>query len=336
MKIFDCIYGASGSGKSEACARVIEQLYKTTGQTARVVLGDGSTSTYDYLQDAGVAALCEFTAMDWPQDVIMKLTDGWWPNAQGVLVAPGTAGNDLTRVGIYVFEGLSVAARYVMSGNVEGSLARRAAQGEKIGQDAPYRIVEGKVDPKTGRILEGPGTSFAANSPTHYGVVQNLMNNAILTSKRLPVEVVLWTAHEAQNDPEKDLSRELVIGPEIIGKAMTNNVQKHFQNTLHCCTVAKRVKQQDAFTGRAVDELDSEYRLYTRDHFSATGTSMTRYKALTRKVNTTQFPQYLVSDTPGLTLVAYYAKLDELRKAAGASLMQASTAAHAEEAAPTM
>jgi hypothetical protein len=330
-QIFDCIYGASGTGKSECCARVIEQHFQRTGKKARVVLGDGSSLTYKHLEDVGVIEVCEFMEMPWPQDTMQKLSNGWWPDAKGELVPPGAPGNDLSTVGVYVFEGLSVAAYYIMSADVEGSLARRAALGEKIAQEAPYRIIEGVVDPKTGKVLSGPGTAYAANSMAHYGVTQKAMTNVITSSKKLPVDIVLWTAHEAQNNPENDLNKEPIIGPEVVGRAMTSTVQKHFFNTLHCCTVAKRTKQQDAFTGRAVDDLDLEYRLYTRDHFSASGTTMTRFKALTRQVNSNTFPQYLASESPGLTLVAFYEKLNEITKEKGAAVVALPQAAAAEE-----
>ena len=40
--IFDCLYGGPASGKSESIARLIEHVYRTTGKTARVCVGDGS------------------------------------------------------------------------------------------------------------------------------------------------------------------------------------------------------------------------------------------------------------------------------------------------------
>lgn len=308
-KIFDCVYGSSGTGKSEACARLVEAIYKDTGKRARLVIGDGSLLTYEYLIAAGVAQAVEFGAMAWPQDTLVKLSSGWWL-VDGTLVPPGAPGNDLSNVGIYVFEGLSVAGAYIM-GNVHGGLAWRSGRGEKIGQDSPIRIVEGDIDPKTGKVIDGPGSSFGGNPPSHYNVAQRTLLDCLQRSKSLPVDAVVWTAHEATNNPENDLNRELIIGPEVVGKALTTSIQRSFNNTIHMCTVTKRAKAQDAFTGKAVDELDTEYRLYTRDHFSAAGTTMTRYKAVTRAFH--EMPLYLVAEEPGLTLIAYYEKLSGVR-----------------------
>ena len=199
-----------------------------------------------------------------------------------------------------LFRSLSVAAGYIM-GNVHGGLAWRAGQGHKMGQDSPITIIEADIDPKTGQpdLKTGPGTRFGGNPPAHYNIAQRNMVGFIQQSMALPTRMVLWTAHEAVNDPEKDsLVKEQIVGPEVVGKAMTANIQRTFNNTVHLQTVAKRVKIDDGFTGRKVDDLDLDYRLYTRDHFNANGAIMTRYKACTRTVGET-FPQYFSSEEPG-------------------------------------
>lgn len=302
LQIRDCIYGASGTGKSESLARLIEEVYRTTGKTARIVVGDGSAMTYEHLAQLGVADIYTFTMRSWPTATLKGLARGWWPNADGKLTP--TTPETMANIGVYVFEGMSVAARYLM-GHTRGGMADRTARGERLGPDASMRIVEGDVDPKTGKVVDGPGETYGTNGQAHYGYVQNIVLECVQESHILPVPYVLWTAHEATNNPETDLSKELVIGPEIIGKAMTASIQRSFNNCIHATTVSKRTKQNDAFTNKAVDELDSEYRLYTRDHFSPTGASLTRYKAITRKVDGT-FPQFFVADHPGDALLLYY------------------------------
>lgn len=311
LKIFDCLYGQPGTGKSESAARLIEQMHRETGKKARIVIGDGSLLTYQHLIDAGIAEVVEYAWRPWPLDTLMKLASGWWPanasDPSAPLVAPT---GDLLQVGGYVFEGLSVAAAYIM-GNVHGGLAWRGGQGEKLGQDSPIRVVEADLDPKTGLPIpnSGPGSKFGGNPPAHYNIAQRNIVGIVQQSRGLPASVVLWTAHEAVNDPEKDaLVKEQIVGPEVAGKALTANIQRIFQNTLHLQTVAKRVKVDDSFTGRKVDELDLDYRLYTRDHFNANGTVMTRYKGCTRAVGES-FPQFLTSSEPGQAVLMYYETL---------------------------
>jgi len=341
-KIFDLLYGPPASGKSEALARLIEYTYKQTGQTARVVIGDGSALTYEHLVQAGVAEICEFGTRAWPQDTLQKLSSGWWPHpfsptAELVPVgyigpepqlpkhtAQGVWQNDISNVGVYVFEGLSVAGAYIM-GNVQGGLAERSGRGEKIGQDSPIRIIEGTIDPQTGKLASGPGTAFGGNPPAHYNVAQRTILECLQRSKALPCDYVIWTAHEGDNNPEKDLNKEALIGPEVVGKALTGSIQRSFNNTLHCTTAPKKVKKLDIHTGKQVDELDLEYRIYTRDHYSPLGTTMVRYKACTRGGDDT-IPQYVVADAPGDALLKYYQLLADMRKLRAAQLTAATVA----------
>jgi hypothetical protein len=96
---------------------------------------------------------------------------------------------------------------------------------------------------------------------------------------------VIWTSHEYTNDPDKSqLQKELVVGPEVVGRSLTASFQRMFGNTLHFQTIAKRGREKDDFTGRDVVELDLDYRIWTRDHFSPDNNTTIRYKAITRGV----------------------------------------------------
>lgn len=313
-KVFDCIYGSPGSGKSEACARLIEHVFKTQKKLARVCVGDGSALTYQHLVDAGICELVDFSTMPWPQDTMQKLSDGWWPDAHGILAKTDPA--KMSTIGVYIFEGLSVAGSYIM-GNVKGGLADRSGRGEKIGQDSPIRIIEGDVDPKTGKT-SGPGTSFGGNPPTHYNVAQNSLQDCLQRSKALPMDYVVWVAHEADNNPDKDVNKESLVGPASVGKALTGIIQRNFNNTVHAVSVSKKVKMTDPHTGKAIDQLVLEYRLYTEDHFSASGATTVRFKACTRGVS--NMPPYLVSKEPGMALLEYYQRLNDARMARVAQL----------------
>jgi hypothetical protein len=322
LKIFDLYYGQPGTGKSESACRVLEQLHHETGKKVRLVIGDGSLLTYQHLIEAGVAEAVEYAWRPWPLDTLMKLASGFWPadptDPQSPLLPPTPA---TLQVGGYVFEGLSVAASYIL-GNVKGGLAWRAGQGEKLGQDSPIRVVEADLDPKTGQPIpnSGPGTKFGGNPPAHYGIAQRNSVGIVQQSRGLPAQVVIWTAHEATNNPETDaLVKEQIVGPEVAGKALTANIQRMFQNTVHLQTVAKRVKVDDSFTGRKIDELDLDYRAYTRDHFNANGAILTRYKACTRSVGET-FPQFFSSSEPGMAVRDYYTALRACSQAKGQAM----------------
>jgi len=314
--VFDCFYGGPASGKSVSITQLIEDVYLTTGKKSRVWVGDGSSMSYHALMKAGVVDLCEYNMMDYPRTILHNIVHGAWL-VENRWVWPDETDpvtgwkNDLSQVGVWVCEGLTVMGSYLM-GHAKGAMAWCSANNIKIGQDSPIRFIDGIIDPKTGKLLEGPGTPTGGNSPSHYQVAQNLLAESAHRTRKLPVDYVIWTAHEGYNDPEKDLNREPVVAPAVPGRVLTGQVQKLFNNTLHMVSVPKRVKAQDSHTGRAIDELDLEYRLYTRDHFSATGASTVRFKACTRVGDNRAVPQYLVAETPGTAVLEYYQLLRQI------------------------
>ena len=308
-RIFDLYYGATGSGKSRAIAQMISALHKQTGKKARVWVGDGSAITYDHLVNQGIAEVAEFSHRPWPFDVIKRIVSGWWPadqfDPQSPLVDP-TKQADLKDIGIWVIEGASVMGQYCMGG-IKGGLAEQAGRGIKIGQDSPIQILQGETD-KTGKLIEGPGTTVGGNPIAHYNVGQRAITDAVQQSRGLG-RYVFWTAHEATNDPsQSQLNKELIVGPEVVGKALTASFQRMFGNTPHFQTVAKKGKAKDDFTGKDVTDLDLDFRIYTRDHFTPDGNTMIRYKALTRGVDNDQFPQSFDN------IYAYYSALLEAQQ----------------------
>jgi hypothetical protein len=288
-RIFDLYYGQSGSGKSEAARKVAIAIHKATGKKIRVVIGDGSLPTYQSLVDRGIVEAMEFSHRHWPPDTTNKLSGGHWPEVADDLDSPLLPPNDksMEDVGGYIFEGASVFGTYIM-GSVKGGLADLAGKGVKIGQDSPFQIFQGeKIDGKA----TGPGTTIGGNAQSHYMVAQRLIVDAVQRSRGL-APYVLWTAHEATNDPDKSaLMKEMIVGPEVAGKALTVNFQRIFGNTVHCQSIAKRGKIKDEHTGKDMQELDLDYRLWTRDHFSPDNNTTIRYKALTRNVEG-DFPPY--------------------------------------------
>lgn len=286
-RIFDLFYGQPASGKSEAIRELIEYVLKQhPGKKARVIVGDGSLATYDHLIEQGKVEAVEFSNRKYPIDVVQRLTEGWFPldgDPQGKLVEPNKQPtfNDCA---FWAIEGASVMAQYVMS-NIEGGLADLAGKGHKLGQDSPFQIPQGEVDAKGNFTDKEQGRNFGGNPPSHYGIGQRHITDAVQRSKGLGPYVV-WTAHEATNDPEKSqLIKEILVGPEVCGKALTANFQRIFGNTLHFQTVAKRgPKIKDEFTGRDLQELLLDYRIWTQDHFSPDQNTMIRYKAVSRGV----------------------------------------------------
>lgn len=325
----ECYYGQSGVGKSEAAAAVIEQIYEETGKSSRVIVGDGSRGTYADrgLVDAGVVEIVDYSLRPWPVSTYAKLCEGYWPedvdDPNSRLIAPKP--EDLKKLGVFVNEGLSVGTQYLM-GDMKGGLSEQAGRGIKIGQDSPVLLRDVITDDK-GKVIDGPRgergeilvESFGGNALAHYGFVQRRMLANIERTKVFP-GIVIWTAHE--RGAQDKITGEKLVGPEAGGEALTANLARHFNNTLHFVTATKKTdKKKDAHTGAMVADVDAEYRIYTRDHFHPDGATFVKYKAVTRGVSEVEgMPQFLTSDVPGKAMIDFYKKIHEIREARVAKL----------------
>jgi hypothetical protein len=249
---------------------------------------------------------------DWPISTLNQFAEGYRPenpdDPKSPLLPPTP--QELQEIGVWVFEGLSVAGLYIM-GDQKGGLAYRAARGEKIGQDTPFAITDGDLTP-AGKLVpnSGPGMVYGGNPLAHFGVAQRRLLGVLERSKSLPGEFVIWTAHERST--EDKVTKETVIGPEAAGGALTSSLQRYFGNTLHHVTAEKRKKVKDEHTDKMVDDLDVEFRIYTRDHISPT--TLAKYKAVTRGGLTgEEMPLYLTSEVPGEAVLDFYNRLREAR-----------------------
>jgi len=319
-KRFEMFYGPSGEGKSTAAIAVAKRIKQETGKHTRVYIGDGSRATYEdsgFVYDAednpaGFIHLFEFGTLPNPFRVSDQICELYWPNAKGQLVPPTP--ESLVNIGLVIYEGASVMGTYLM-GDQKGGLRYRAGQGEKIGQDSPI-------------FINDDGTKVGGNPPSHYNVAQGAMVTRIEKSKAFPGWVI-WTAHERLDDGKSgaEQQREKLIGPEVVGKALTASISRVFHNTLHFTTVMSKKKVADPTTQKQVDVVHTEYRVYTRDHFDADGTNYTKYKAVSRCPKPELLPDYIVGEQPGDNIIRFYQILAEARQKVREELEQEAGAA---------
>jgi hypothetical protein len=313
-KRLELFYGPTGSGKTEGIiARMIYYAEKF-GLKSRAIVGDGSKASYydSGLVDAGILEVAEYTPREWPVTTLKRFSEGWWlsdPEDPLSELRPPTAEDG--PFGVVGIEGIAVGANYLMGHN-KGGFAYRAGQGEKIGQDSPIVIFDGDRD-STGKLVKGsgPGESYGGNPLAHFGQVQRLMLTNIERSKLLPASMVIWTTHERGS--EDKVSKEILVGPEVVGGAATASLPRLFNNTWHFSTATDREKQKDDHTGKLVDVLDVEYRVYTRDHVHPDGTTSVKYKATTRGVSADELPLFLTGK-PGEAVNKLYELIDGKRE----------------------
>jgi hypothetical protein len=303
------LYGHSGTGKSEGIVAVIrETLKQRPGKKARVWVGDGSAVSYHEsgLVDDGLVEVFSWEGRDYPISTLNLIAEGYKPedpaDPKSKLIAPTPA--EMASISVWAFEGLSVAGNYVMGGT-KGGLAYRGGKGEKIGQDSPIRIVDGEVD-KLGNPKDPAAQVHGGNPLAHFGVAQRMILGFIERTKALPGDFVFTTAHE--RSAEDKVTKETIIGPEAAGGALTPVLQRYYGNTLHFVIAEKRSKSKDEFNQKLTDDLDTEHRIYTRAHISAS--TFQKYTAVTRGgLTEEEMPAYIVSANPGDGLLEFYNRL---------------------------
>jgi hypothetical protein len=281
--------------------------------------------------------VCDFSIRPWPLTVMAKLCEGYWPadleDPNSPLLPP--TGDTLKKIGVFAFEGLSVGAQYLM-GDILGGLAEQSGRGVKIGQDSPVFSKDALLD-KQGNPIKGTGPkvmkvdekgklveetetySYGGNPVAHYGYAQRRLLANVERTKAFP-NIVIWSAHERSTQDK--VSGEKLVGPEAAGEAITANLPRVFNNTLHFVTAScKKEKKKDTHTEQMVTDLDVEYRVYTRDHFHPDGSTFVKYKAVTRGASEKEgMPQFLTSEVPGKAVLDFYQKLTDLKKARIASI----------------
>ena len=325
----ECYYGPTGEGKSSAALRMMAEIYNQTGKKGRVWIGDGSKATYidSGLVDAGVCEVADFSSRDWPLSTVSQMVQGFWPadpdDPDSPLNEPTPA--SFGELGITIIEGISMIGQYIMGDN-KGGLAQRSGAGEKIGQDSPVAVTDMERDPKTGiyKPNTGTGMTFGGNPLAHFNFAQRRIFSYIEMAKQLPGWVI-FTAHERST--EDKLSGEKIIGPEAAGAAMTASLPRQFNNTLHFVTAMQKAKKKDDHTAKMVDEIDTEYRIYTRDHFDPDGNGFVKYKAVSRCPMPELMPQYIVGEKMGDNIIEFYSILAAAKKASVGKLIKPKAAA---------
>ena len=129
---------------------------------------------------------------------------------------------------------------------------------------------------------------------------------------RVPI-FKLWTAHEQR--AEDDLSKEVVVGPDIVGKALTPKIMGSFGHTIHLTKVAKRVKKKDPQSGKEVEEILAERRAYTESHYDPNGMHFAKCLANARIPEGTPVgvvPTYYSPPDP----LTFYGDMEKAQKAA--------------------
>jgi len=315
----ELFYGHSLKGKSRAITELVIREYEKRGRKSRLYIGDGGVATYVNagLVNAGMLEICDFSWRPFPLPTLKAMSMFWWPDEHGKWHAPSKEFLAGETHGLVIYEGATIIKQWLM-GNNEGAISDKISKGEKIGgvKDEADSLVmfDGKVN--------GLPDSFSKSgniTGLHYGPAYRQIESAIQRTEAFP-GMVIWTAHptEAPDIPEGGRQSGIagkvvgkkVIGPDVVAKSRASTITALFGNTLHFDTAKKKAERNiDNTTGKNVNLLEPEYRVYTRSHFDPDGLETIEYRAGSRVDG---LDLYYTADKPGEAILKFYDTLGKL------------------------
>ena len=206
------LYGRTNSGKSTQIGILAEFVKKTTGKITRLYSADkgGLDPIMPYV-DLGIIDVVEIGETD-PWIFLNKAVRGYVRDDKGKWILD-KARNE--KVGFYAFESLRGVAESLML-----SMARKAADGVSIGGGSNINF---QVN------ADGESLRIAGGNMAHFGVAQARMTEEVWESQKLNADYVMWTSSVSKDADE--LSTSKIIGPDVIGKALTGEVPRWFHYT---------------------------------------------------------------------------------------------------------
>lgn len=218
------VYGPTGTRKTTQAGEFAKYIYEKTGKKTRLISMDGGGwGPIQPLINAGIIDAWRLVEERDPKVAIIFASRGGWPDklvnglrASSKITVPNPAGRvkALQDIGGYIVEGWSSIAKAIIRDTV--------GKGQKISEDVVGLFTE---------TTEYGSESFGAPAKSHYGFVQNIMGDMIRNFSGLPLERILYTSLEGKG--EDNISKQMVYGPEVAGKAMTASVPASVGDCLH-------------------------------------------------------------------------------------------------------
>lgn len=220
------IYGATGTGKTFEIGPIALWVYQRTGKKTRLLCTDGGG--WGSIQAYVDAGLIEPLNLSSEPDALLRI----WQASQGYWPKPGSPSSwqkipeqrDWKDVGMVAVEGLTSIADMLMAELIQ--------DGRKVSQDVVggYSV----TDPVTKEKF-----NFGQPGQSHYGVVHRQLLDIMRNFGGLMshgIQEVLFTALESRG--EDALTKQMVLGPMTVGKALTGVLPHRVGDCIHLDLVA--------------------------------------------------------------------------------------------------
>lgn len=277
----DMAFGVSDSKKTSQIGRLARYVYKKHHQKTRLVTADpgGWEPIENYVKLGIIQPLSMLDSrISHPGDVIVKLTQGYWPFlADGTPIVKTVDGRDIfdftdkramptnetwEEIGGYGIEGLQ---------SISMQIQQRLSQGDALTEMAGGA---GSKSQQTSQIREGtekwvqPGQGF-------YNFIIGKMYRLVANSCQLPVKKCLWTSliklYE-KKDKEGNVITSGPYGPSMVGNEGVVLTPQWFGDLIHLDIVETGVDKEDRpdkakrVAADVVGFKTTEIRAYCRSH----------------------------------------------------------------------
>lgn len=209
------LYARTGAGKTTQLGLLAEDVLTRSGKKTRIYTSDrGGYDTIKPYVDLGIVEIVSIGQSDiWV--FLNKAVTGATRDANGRWINDAKANEN---IGCYCFE-----SAHGMAKQLQQDMEAKAGMGVVIGGDT-----------NTSFKIEGDGEKLTVGSTKgfqKYAIPQASIANAMMQSQKnlAAAEFVVWTA--GVNKDEDDVSNGKIIGPMIIGNALTGLAPGDFNYT---------------------------------------------------------------------------------------------------------
>lgn len=218
------MYGRTNSGKTAQIGELAEHVMKTEGKKTRLYTADrGGLDTIAPYIEEGIIEPYEIGDHN-PWHFLHHACSGHIKDTTGKWVQGDNSG-----IGMFAFESLRSFAEALME-----DMKNQAAAGVNIGggSNISFQVKEGTD------ALKVSGSNMA-----HFGVAQSRMTEEVWKSQKLNASYIVWTSSVSKDDDT--MASGKVLGPDVVGKALTGEVPRWFNYTFRIDVVPAQMGQPE-------------------------------------------------------------------------------------------
>lgn len=229
------LYGRTNAGKTAQIGKLAEYIFKTYKKKTRLATADrGGTDTIQPYIDLGIIEPVEMGSTN-PFIFLNSVVRGKVRDSSGNWVEGKNE-----EIGLFAFESLRAIAESLMS-----QMAMEAGRGVNIGGGSNVAFTE------TG---DGLSLKVSGSNMAHFGVAQARITEEVWESQKLNAPYILWTSSSSKDEDTNAGGK--VIGPDVIGKALTTEVPRWFNYTFRIDVVPAQMGKPERhilYLGNHVD-----------------------------------------------------------------------------------